>query len=61
MMAPLAANAAPMPKRGDKRPNFLIILPDQQRFDWLNGYPDKPIHTPHLDALAARGVRFQKA
>jgi choline-sulfatase len=43
------------------RPNFLYLLPDQFRFDWLSGHPSLPVRTPNLDALARRGVRFTKA
>ncbi len=40
-------------------PNFLFIFPDQWRWDWLGCERyGIPVRTPHLDALAARGVRF---
>ena len=42
------------------RPNFLYLLPDQFRFDWLSGNPSLPVLTPNLDALVRRGVRFTK-
>ncbi|MDT0512747.1 MULTISPECIES: alkaline phosphatase family protein [unclassified Halomonas] len=44
-----------------KTPNILFIMADQLRADYLscNGHPH--IHTPHIDALAARGVNFTKA
>ncbi|MBC5766745.1 sulfatase family protein [Ramlibacter albus] len=60
-LAPLAGCAGldqPAPK---KQPNFLFLLPDQHRFDWLSGNPGLPIKTPNLDWLAERGVRFAKA
>ncbi len=44
-----------------KRPNLLLLFPDQWRFDWLGVNPDVPVRTPNVDALAARGVRFAKA
>ena len=44
-----------------KQPNFLFLFPDQQRPDWLGFNPDLPIRTPHLENLAARGVRFTNA
>lgn len=56
LLASAAAQAAPA-----RRPNFLFLLPDQFRFDWLSGNPLMPIHTPNLDALSKRGVRFTKA
>ena len=43
------------------RPNILILLCDQLRRQALSIYGDPNIHTPHIDALAARGVRFQNA
>ena len=43
-----------------KRPNFLFILTDDQRWDAL-GCVNPLVHTPTLDALAARGVRFADA
>lgn len=55
-LLPSSMNGAPQ-----RPPNFLFLLPDQWRFDWLGGNPHLPIRTPNLDALAARGVRFTKA
>ncbi len=43
------------------RPNVLWIMADQLRFDYLSCYGHPHLHTPHLDALAARGVRFTNA
>lgn len=42
----------------DKRPNFLFILTDQQRFDALGASGNKYVHTPNLDRLARNGVYF---
>ena len=53
---PLAAVAAPA-----ARPNVLMIVLDDLN-DWvghLGGHPD--VRTPHLDALAARGLSFTNA
>lgn len=41
-----------------KRPNVLWIMADQLRFDYLSCYGHPHLHRPHIDALAARGVRF---
>lgn len=41
-----------------KRPNFLFIITDQQRADWLGCYGHPVLKTPNIDALAARGTRF---
>ncbi len=44
-----------------KPPNILWIMADQLRFDYLSCYGHPHLQTPHIDALAARGVRFTKA
>ncbi len=44
-----------------ERPNVLWIMADQLRFDYLSCYGHPHLHTPHIDALAARGVRFTNA
>lgn len=43
-----------------KRPNILFLMTDQQRHDAL-GCVNPVVKTPHLDALAARGIRFSEA
>ena len=40
------------------RANVLWIMADQLRFDYLSCYGHPHLHTPHIDALAARGVMF---
>ena len=41
--------------------NVLFIMCDQLRFDHLSCYGSKQVSTPNIDALAARGVRFDRA
>nr|WP_246171084.1 alkaline phosphatase family protein [Pandoraea eparura] len=41
--------------------NVLFIMADQLRRDYLSCYGHPTLHTPHLDALAKRGVRFDRA
>ena len=41
--------------------NFLFIMCDQLRFDYLGCSGHPTIRTPHIDALAARGVLFSRA
>ncbi|MEO7651300.1 MAG: sulfatase-like hydrolase/transferase, partial [Bryobacteraceae bacterium] len=41
-----------------RRPNVVIFLTDQQRFDSLGCYGHPLSRTPHLDRLAASGARF---
>lgn len=38
-------------------PNLLFIMADQYRHDYLGCAGADWVHTPNLDALAARGVR----
>lgn len=38
--------------------NILFIMCDQLRADYLSCYGHPHLHTPNIDALAARGVRF---
>lgn len=46
---------------GSERPNILFILADDLGFNQLGCYGDTPIKTPHLDRLAANGIRFTQA
>jgi arylsulfatase A-like enzyme len=41
--------------------NILFIMCDQLRADYLSCYGHPRLHTPHIDALAARGVTFSRA
>ena len=51
-----------MPDSGHtQRPNILLLMTDQQRFDALGCSGNDRIRTPNLDALAASGVRFSNA
>jgi arylsulfatase A-like enzyme len=41
--------------------NVLWIMADQLRWDYLSCYGAQHIETPHIDRLAAKGVRFDRA
>ncbi len=42
-------------------PNVLLFFTDQQRWDTVGCYGNPMNLTPHLDALARRGVLFENA
>ncbi len=44
-----------------KQKNVLFIMCDQLRFDYLSCAGHPHLKTPHIDKLAARGVRFTRA
>lgn len=43
------------------QPNIIVVLVDQMRRDAMSCAGDPNVRTPHLDALAANGVRFTSA
>jgi len=53
LLAPLAAMHA-----ADSRPNIIFLLTDDQTVGAMGCYGNKEIITPHMDKLAAEGVRF---
>jgi len=44
---------------GIDQPNILFIMADDLGKEWLSCYGSEEHKTPHLDKLAARGMRFQ--
>lgn len=42
-----------------KRPNFILFMTDQHHADYLGCYGHPVLKTPHIDALAERGTRFE--
>jgi arylsulfatase A-like enzyme len=55
--------AVPSAFAGPAQDNVLILIADDLGVDWLGmyGLAADPPSTPHLDALAASGIRFQNA
>ena len=43
------------------RPNFLVIMTDQQRGDCLSAEGHSVLMTPNMDAIGGAGVRFSRA
>ncbi|MBE1284406.1 MAG: choline-sulfatase [Rhodobacteraceae bacterium] len=43
------------------QPNILVIMADQLAPHWTGAYGHKVAKTPHIDALAERGMRFDAA
>ena len=42
------------------KPNFLIFMADQLRFDYLGCNGHKIIKTPNIDQIASEGTNFSK-
>jgi arylsulfatase A-like enzyme len=56
-----AANAAAPAPASTRQPNVLMICADQFRADFVGANHENPsVKTPHIDALAARGVNFRQ-
>ena len=49
------------PNSTDRPPNILFILADQLRADFLSCYGAGFIDTPHIDGIAAAGIRYERA
>jgi arylsulfatase len=43
------------------QPNFVFVLPDQLRHDFLGCYGADFVETPHIDGIAAAGLRYDRA
>ena len=42
------------------KPNFVIFMADQLRFDYLGCNGHKIIKTPNIDQIASEGTNFSK-
>jgi arylsulfatase A-like enzyme len=60
-LGPAALGAAASSMQSKNRPNVILIVGDDLGYGDLGCYGQKLIQTPHLDALAAEGLRFQQA
>ena len=61
LLAPLAMLRAEDAPKQAARPNILHILADDMGWNALSCYGNKDVATPHLDRLAAQGMRFTQA
>lgn len=61
----MALPALAPPQRADggppEKPNILLIMVDDLGKDWIGCYGADDIQTPHIDALAAGGMKFHNA
>jgi arylsulfatase A-like enzyme len=55
------ARIADIANRSPQKPNIVLILFDDLGYGDLESYGGQAIHTPHLDRLAANGIRFTHA
>jgi len=56
----MALGALPRAARAATKPNFLVIVSDDQAFDAYGAFGGE-VHTPHIDRLARNGVSFTHA
>ena len=56
-----AASEAPSPQPTRKKPNIVVVMTDDHRWDSLGCYGDKVVKTPNIDALAKEGTKFENA
>ena len=57
----LAVLCPPPVQEAQPRPNVLFLISDDQTYDTLGAAGHPLVDTPHLDSLAAAGVRFANA
>ena len=60
VLAALLAAYSPVRAR-ETRPNIVLIMADDQGYETVGAYGQTDYHTPHLDALAVSGMRFDQA
>ncbi len=56
----LATKPAAAADEGPKRPDILVIMPDQMRGDCLSAVGHSAVRTPHIDELAEEGALFRR-
>ncbi len=61
LMLPWTAGASDTQAATDEKPNIIFILADDLGYGDLGSYGQQRIRTPHLDKMAAQGMRFTQA
>jgi hypothetical protein len=57
-LQPAPAVAQVKPDQNKDRPNVVWVMADDLGYGDLGCYGQKEIRTPHIDAMAAEGLRF---
>src|SRR5262245_37583834 len=57
----LLALLSPVARAQAKRPNVIVIITDDMRWDCMSCAGHKDMKTPHMDRLAKQGVMFKNA
>jgi arylsulfatase A-like enzyme len=57
----IGLGASASPADDESKPNILLVLVDDLGKEWIGCYGAEGIETPHIDALAAGGMRFEHA
>lgn len=60
-LATLAGAVAGFARTNARRPNFVFLLTDDQRFDTISALGHPVVRTPNMDRLVRRGVTFTHA
>jgi N-sulfoglucosamine sulfohydrolase len=60
-VAPTTAQTTAAAAQRESRPNIVLFVSDDHGTDAYGAYGNSVVQTPHLDALAAEGVRFTHA
>ncbi|MEX2577738.1 MAG: sulfatase-like hydrolase/transferase [Verrucomicrobiales bacterium] len=59
LASPIALRAADAPREPGDRPNIVLVMADDVGWEAFSCYGAEDYRTPHIDALAERGVRFE--
>ena len=60
-MAGMVVGSAKSVEAAESKPNILFIMVDDLGKEWISCYGAEDVKTPHVDALAAGGMKFNNA